>query len=130
MSKSNWFGTPGELPPDLELLQLIVGKWASQAVYAAAELFGPVGSAVPAPRRVPRVAQSGAPSPRQLVPRWSLLAFGRKRKPPRSARPKRRISSSPSSRSSETRSSIGSAVAPGYSRTARRIAKSVTNQQS
>ena len=38
MSKANWFGIPGELPPNLELLQLIIGKWASQAVYAAAEL--------------------------------------------------------------------------------------------
>jgi SAM-dependent methyltransferase len=38
MTRSNWFGIPGELPPPLELLQLIVGKWASQAVYAAAEL--------------------------------------------------------------------------------------------
>jgi SAM-dependent methyltransferase len=38
MSKANWFGIPGELPPNLALLQLIIGKWASQAVYAAAEL--------------------------------------------------------------------------------------------
>ena len=38
MSKANWFGIPGELPPHMELLQLIVGKWAMQAVYAAAEL--------------------------------------------------------------------------------------------
>lgn len=38
MAKSNWFGIPGELPPNLELLQLIIGKWAHQAVYAAAEL--------------------------------------------------------------------------------------------
>jgi len=38
MSNSNWFGIPGELPPNIALLQLIVGKWAMQAVYAAAEL--------------------------------------------------------------------------------------------
>ncbi len=38
MPQGNWFGVPGELPPHLELLQLIVGKWAMQAVYAAADL--------------------------------------------------------------------------------------------
>jgi hypothetical protein len=38
MATSNWFGIPGELPPNLELLHLIVGKWAAQAVYVAAEL--------------------------------------------------------------------------------------------
>src|SRR5258705_10289775 len=38
MSQSNWFGIPGELPPNIELLQLIVGKWAMQAIYVAAEL--------------------------------------------------------------------------------------------
>jgi hypothetical protein len=38
MSDQNWFGFPGELPPNLALLQLIVGKWAMQAVYVAAEL--------------------------------------------------------------------------------------------
>lgn len=38
MPKWNWFGIRGELPPNMELLQLIVGKWANQAVYAAAEL--------------------------------------------------------------------------------------------
>ncbi len=38
MPKWNWFGIPGELPPNMELLQLIVGKWVNQAVYAAAEL--------------------------------------------------------------------------------------------
>lgn len=38
MSKSNWFGIPGELPPNMELLQLIIGKWVNQAIYAAAEL--------------------------------------------------------------------------------------------
>jgi SAM-dependent methyltransferase len=37
-SRSNWFGIPGELSPNLELLQLITGKWVHQAVYAAAEL--------------------------------------------------------------------------------------------
>jgi hypothetical protein len=37
-SSGNWFGIPGELEPNLELMQLIVGKWAHQAVYAAAEL--------------------------------------------------------------------------------------------
>jgi hypothetical protein len=34
----NWFGMPGELPPNMELLQLIVGKWVTQAIYTAAEL--------------------------------------------------------------------------------------------
>ena len=34
----NIFGIQGDLPPNLELLQLIVGKWVHQAVYAAAEL--------------------------------------------------------------------------------------------
>ncbi len=34
MLKSNWFGIPGELPPNMELLQLIVGKWVHQAIYA------------------------------------------------------------------------------------------------
>lgn len=38
MPKSNWFGIPGELPPNLELMQMIVGKWAHQAIYTAAEL--------------------------------------------------------------------------------------------
>ena len=38
MSQRNWFGIPGELPAHLELMQLIIGKWAMQAVYAAAEL--------------------------------------------------------------------------------------------
>jgi SAM-dependent methyltransferase len=38
MPRDNWFGVPGELPPNLELLQLVVGKWAAQAVYAAAEI--------------------------------------------------------------------------------------------
>ena len=38
MPQSNWFGIPGELPPNIELLQLIVGKWAMQAIYVAAEL--------------------------------------------------------------------------------------------
>lgn len=38
MSSSNWFGLPGELPPGLRLLELIVAKWASQAICAAAEL--------------------------------------------------------------------------------------------
>lgn len=38
MSQSNWFGIPGDLPPNIALLQLIVGKWAMQAVYVAAEL--------------------------------------------------------------------------------------------
>ncbi len=38
MSRSNWFGVPGELSPNMELLQLIVGKWVHQAVYVAAEL--------------------------------------------------------------------------------------------
>ena len=38
MSQWTWFGIPGELPPHIELLQLIVAKWAMQAVYAAAEL--------------------------------------------------------------------------------------------
>jgi len=38
MSEANWFGIPGELPPNIQLLQLIVGKWAMQAVYVAAEL--------------------------------------------------------------------------------------------
>ena len=37
-SGANWFGVPGELEPHMELMQLIVGKWAHQAVYAAAEL--------------------------------------------------------------------------------------------
>ncbi len=35
---SNWFGLPGPLPPHMALFQLIIGKWAHQAVYAAAEL--------------------------------------------------------------------------------------------
>src|SRR5262245_23559791 len=35
---ANWFGVPGELPPELQLLQLIAGEWAHRAVYAAAEL--------------------------------------------------------------------------------------------
>ena len=38
MSTANWFGFPGELPPNLQLLQLIIGKWVNQAIYAAAEL--------------------------------------------------------------------------------------------
>ncbi len=38
MSQTNWFGIPGGLPPNIELLQLIAGKWAMQAVYVAAEL--------------------------------------------------------------------------------------------
>jgi hypothetical protein len=38
MPRENWFGIPGELPPNIELLQLIVGKWVHQAIYAAAEL--------------------------------------------------------------------------------------------
>jgi C-methyltransferase len=39
MPQPNWFGIPGEeLPPNVELLQLIVGKWAMQAIYVAAEL--------------------------------------------------------------------------------------------
>jgi hypothetical protein len=37
-SSGNWFGIPGELPPNLQLLQLIIGKWVRQAIYAAAEL--------------------------------------------------------------------------------------------
>jgi SAM-dependent methyltransferase len=38
MSQSNWFGFPGELPPNIALLGLIAGKWVMQAVYVAAEL--------------------------------------------------------------------------------------------
>src|SRR2546426_21808 len=38
MAKGNWFGFSGELPPNMELLQLILGKWVNQAIYAAAEL--------------------------------------------------------------------------------------------
>ena len=39
MPRPNWFGFPGdELPPNVDLLQLIVGKWVAQAVYVAAEL--------------------------------------------------------------------------------------------
>lgn len=38
MARPNWFGIPGDLPPNVELLQLIVGKWAMQAIYVAAEL--------------------------------------------------------------------------------------------
>jgi SAM-dependent methyltransferase len=38
MAASNWFGIPGELEPNMELMRLIIGKWAHQAVYAAAEL--------------------------------------------------------------------------------------------
>jgi SAM-dependent methyltransferase len=38
MSETNWFGVPGELPPNIRLLQLVVGKWVMQAVYIAAEL--------------------------------------------------------------------------------------------
>ena len=39
MPRPNWFGFPGdELPPNVELLQLVVGKWVAQAVYVAAEL--------------------------------------------------------------------------------------------
>lgn len=39
MARPNWFGFPGDdLPPNIELLQIIVGKWATQAVYVAAEL--------------------------------------------------------------------------------------------
>ena len=38
MAKGNWFGIPGELSPNMELLQLILGKWVNQAIYAAAEL--------------------------------------------------------------------------------------------
>jgi len=34
----NWYGIPGELPPQMELHTLITGKWVMQAVYAAAEL--------------------------------------------------------------------------------------------
>ncbi|HLY36562.1 MAG TPA: methyltransferase [Candidatus Binatia bacterium] len=34
----NWYGIPGDLPPQMELHTLISGKWAMQAVYAAAEL--------------------------------------------------------------------------------------------
>jgi len=38
MSHDNIFGAPGELPPNLALLQLITGKWIVQAIYVAAEL--------------------------------------------------------------------------------------------
>ena len=38
MAKGNWFGISGELSPNMELLQLILGKWVNQAIYAAAEL--------------------------------------------------------------------------------------------
>ena len=38
MATVNWLGFPGDLPPQLELQQIIMGKWAMQAVYAAAEL--------------------------------------------------------------------------------------------
>lgn len=38
MATQNVFGIPGELPPNLQLLQLIVGKWVHQAIYVAAEL--------------------------------------------------------------------------------------------
>jgi hypothetical protein len=38
MSERNWFGISAELPPNMELLQLVVGKWVNQALYAAAEL--------------------------------------------------------------------------------------------
>jgi SAM-dependent methyltransferase len=38
MSTRNWFGISGELPPHVELMALITGKWVMQAVYAAAEL--------------------------------------------------------------------------------------------
>jgi len=38
MPERNWFGLPGVLPPSLEMLQLITGKWVMQAIYVAAEL--------------------------------------------------------------------------------------------
>jgi hypothetical protein len=38
MATANWLGFPGDLPPQLELQQIIIGKWAMQAIYAAAEL--------------------------------------------------------------------------------------------
>jgi SAM-dependent methyltransferase len=38
VSQTNWFGIPDDVPPNIALLQLIVGKWAMQAVYVAAEL--------------------------------------------------------------------------------------------
>jgi hypothetical protein len=34
----NWFGIPGELPSNLEFLQLIVGQWVTPPIYTAAEL--------------------------------------------------------------------------------------------
>ncbi len=38
MSTPNWFGIPGQLPPPIELLQLVTGKWVAQAIYVAAEV--------------------------------------------------------------------------------------------
>jgi ubiquinone/menaquinone biosynthesis C-methylase UbiE len=38
MPEQNWFGLAGALPPSLEMLQLITGKWVMQAIYVAAEL--------------------------------------------------------------------------------------------
>jgi hypothetical protein len=38
MSTQNIFGLPGDLPPNLELLQMVSGKWMHQAIYVAAEL--------------------------------------------------------------------------------------------
>ena len=38
MSDENFFGFPGDLPPNLVMLQLITGKWVMQAIYVAAEL--------------------------------------------------------------------------------------------
>lgn len=38
MSDQNIFGLPGDLPPNLAMLQLITGKWIMQAIYVAAEL--------------------------------------------------------------------------------------------
>jgi len=38
MYDENFFGVPGDLPPNLVMLQLITGKWVMQAIYVAAEL--------------------------------------------------------------------------------------------
>ncbi len=38
MSVPNIFGLPGDLPPNMALLQLITGKWIMQAIYVSAEL--------------------------------------------------------------------------------------------
>jgi len=57
MITRNVFGIPGDLPPNLELLQLIIGKWVHQAIYAAAEL-GIADQLAAAPRASADVARA------------------------------------------------------------------------